>query len=204
MNKPSLRDFKKEATARTLAEAAFGLALERGLDGFVVEDAVNRAGYSRRTFANHFTCKEEAVALGVLAYDAKVEAEVKLSGFPDGTTPLDILHEWFKTRLTAEVLGRMRQLATLTRAYPALEPYFLSVLHKLQTAAREIMSELLDERYPDGYSDLLIGAAFGAIQPIIDGSLRVLLPDEAAAEAPGAIPFDRYLDIAFGYLRNGF
>ncbi len=57
----SLRDIKKEKTTNDLAEAAFELAIERGLDGFVVDDIVQRAGYSRRTFANYFSCKEEAV-----------------------------------------------------------------------------------------------------------------------------------------------
>ena len=46
-----LRDVKREATARALAQAAFDLAVERGLDGFTTDDIVSRAGYSRRTFA---------------------------------------------------------------------------------------------------------------------------------------------------------
>src|SRR5690554_2463187 len=57
-----LRDQKKLATRKALAEAAFELAVERGADGFVVEDIVTKAGYSRRTFANYFSCKEEAIA----------------------------------------------------------------------------------------------------------------------------------------------
>lgn len=42
MIKQTLRDFKKEATEKALAEAAFELALEHGLDGFVVEDIVQK------------------------------------------------------------------------------------------------------------------------------------------------------------------
>ena len=39
-----------------------GLAKERGLDGFVIDEVAELAGYSRRTFANHYPCKEAAVA----------------------------------------------------------------------------------------------------------------------------------------------
>lgn len=47
--KPTLRDKKKEATAYALSQSAFELALELGMDGFIVDDVVQKAGYSRRT-----------------------------------------------------------------------------------------------------------------------------------------------------------
>src|SRR5690606_20653021 len=68
MDKPSLRAIKREATAQAIAEAAFALARERGLDGFVVDDIVQLAGFSRRTFANYYACKEEAVAMAVMTH----------------------------------------------------------------------------------------------------------------------------------------
>ena len=64
MTESSLRERKKIATARDLALAAFELALEHGLGEATVEDVAERAGYSRRTFANHFSCKQEAVVEG--------------------------------------------------------------------------------------------------------------------------------------------
>ncbi|MEK3715313.1 TetR family transcriptional regulator [Paenibacillus sp. FSL R7-0333] len=62
MLKRNLRETKKEQTAQILADKAFELALEKGLDGYIIEDVVHRAGYSRRTFSNYYSCKEEALA----------------------------------------------------------------------------------------------------------------------------------------------
>src|SRR5689334_20807034 len=102
MNKPSLRDIKREATAQALAKAAFVLARERGMDGFVVEDVVQQAGYSRRTFANHFSCKEEAVAMAAITFHTMEDAEIVLAGLPDDISPIDALYRLLQTQFTVE------------------------------------------------------------------------------------------------------
>ncbi|MDB4868797.1 MAG: TetR family transcriptional regulator [Cohnella sp.] len=204
MNKQSLRNIKREATAQAIADAAFDLALERGLDGFVVEDVVQRAGYSRRTFANHFSCKEEAVATAAVTFNGIDEAENLLAAMPEGTALLDVLHQLMRTQLTADLLWKMRELVSLSKRHTTLEPYILSVFRRLQTAAQETLSDLSQGLYPEGYTHLLVGVVYGAILPVIDGSLNVLLPGESTVETPGATTFDQYLDTTFGYLRNGF
>ena len=204
MHKNWLLFKKTEATAQALANAAFELALERGLDGFVVEDVVQRAGYSRRTFANYYSCKEEAVAMAVETTNDIKEAEVLIDTLPDSTSPLDVLYQLLKMQLTAEFLWKLRQLATLSKQYPTLEPYMLSVTHRLQTTAQETLSDLFHGRYPEGYTHLLAGAVAGAVLPVLDGSLNVLLPGESADASPGALTFDQYVDTTFHYLRNGF
>ncbi|MBB6729822.1 TetR/AcrR family transcriptional regulator [Cohnella zeiphila] len=204
MTKHSLRDIKREATANALAEAAFELARERGLDGFVVEDVVQRAGYSRRTFANHFSCKEEAVAAAAVTFKAIDEAEELIANLPESASPLDILHQLMKMQLTAELLRRMRELVAFSKRHPTLEPYVLSLFRGLQSDAQEIMRELSRGRYPEEYIHLLVGALYGAVLPLLDGSLNVILPGQPSAEHPGATTFEHYLDTIFGYLRNGF
>jgi AcrR family transcriptional regulator len=57
-----LRERKKLGTRWALSDAAFELALERGLENVTREDIANRAGVSLRTFNNYFTGKYEAVA----------------------------------------------------------------------------------------------------------------------------------------------
>jgi AcrR family transcriptional regulator len=57
-----LRERKKLSTRWALSDAAFELALERGLENVTREDIANRAGVSLRTFNNYFTGKYEAVA----------------------------------------------------------------------------------------------------------------------------------------------
>ena len=102
MSENTLRDKKKQATRQALAEAAFNLALESGVDGFVVEDIVTKAGYSRRTFANYFTCKEEAIAAPVnpgvrtlfldkshgVVYSKLIDPQTGASDFREYTEPV--------------------------------------------------------------------------------------------------------------------
>ncbi|WP_276357915.1 TetR/AcrR family transcriptional regulator [Cohnella caldifontis] len=204
MNARGLRDRKKAATANALAEAAYELAMERGLDGFVVEDVVQRAGYARRTFANHFSCKEEAVVAAAVTFHGYEEAEDLLARLPEDTPPLDLLRQLTKMRLTAELLMKMRGLVTMSKRYPTLTPYILSIHRLLQNEAQQVLSGFSRGRYPEGYPHLLTGAVFGALLPLLDGTLNVLLPGQPAAEAPGAKTFEEYLETMFGLLKNGF
>lgn len=204
MNKQNLRHIKREATANAIADAAFALAQERGLDGFVVEDVVQRAGYSRRTFANHYSCKEEAVARAADIFKGADEIEVWIRGLNEEIAPLDILYHLMKMQLTGEHIWKLRQLVSLSKQHPTLEPYILSGLRRLQTSAQETLSELSYGRYPEVYTHLLAGAVYGAVLPLLDGSLNVLLPGQSGDETPDAVTFDHYLDTMFSYLRNGF
>ncbi|MBM7567247.1 TetR/AcrR family transcriptional regulator [Paenibacillus sacheonensis] len=204
MDKQSLRDKKREATAHALADAAFELAQERSLDGFVVDDIAQRAGYSRRTFANHFSCKEEAVATAAVSFKGSEEVRIWIDEQRENVSPLDILYRLLKLQLTGEHLLKLRQLVELSKQSKALEPYILSAFRRLQIAAQETLNEFSPERYPAGYTHLLAGMIYGAVMPVLDGSLNVLLPGQRAADGGNAEPFDRYLDTMFGYLRNGF
>ncbi|ASS67072.1 MULTISPECIES: TetR/AcrR family transcriptional regulator [Paenibacillus] len=204
MNKLTLRELKKEVTAHALAEAAFELAVEHGLDGFVVDDIARRAGYSRRTFANYYTCKEEAVVMAAFAFKEKQEPMDLLEALPEGAHPLDVLYRLMTMRLTATLIRRLRTLVALSKRSPSLEPYILSLLRRLQLEAQTTLNDISRGRYPEGYSHLLAGALYGAVLPLIDGSLDVLLPDEPEPADSGAATFEHYLDTAFSYLRNGF
>src|SRR5690606_18481887 len=106
MDKISLRAVKREATAQALSEAAFQLAREHGLDGFVVDDVAQRAGVSRRTFANYYACKEEAVAMAVMAHHDVDEAQALLDAVPEDAGPLDVLRQLLKAQFTAALLRK--------------------------------------------------------------------------------------------------
>ncbi len=58
----SLRERKKDATRRALAEHSLVLAQSRGYAGFTIADLVADVGVSRRTFCNYFASKAECVA----------------------------------------------------------------------------------------------------------------------------------------------
>jgi AcrR family transcriptional regulator len=59
---PSADDRRVQRTRRALREALVALLLERGWDGFSVQDVCDRADVGRSTFYTHFADKEELVA----------------------------------------------------------------------------------------------------------------------------------------------
>lgn len=197
-----LREIKREATAQALAESAFELALERGMDGFVIADVTDRAGYSRRTFANHFSCKEEAVASILLSDVDGLTAHI--TDVPDGTSLLDALHRMMRSQLSADMFDRLRKLVTLCSEHPALEPHILAAVRHIRQAAPAALSEFAKGRYSDEYILVLFAAAYGTISLLFDGSLDVLRPGEPAVAGSNSMTFDQFLDTTFAHLRNGF
>lgn len=57
-----LRERKKDATRRALAEHGLRLAIERGFAGFTIAELVADVGVSRRTFSNYFASKADCIA----------------------------------------------------------------------------------------------------------------------------------------------
>ncbi|HET8590950.1 MAG TPA: TetR/AcrR family transcriptional regulator [Nakamurella sp.] len=57
-----LRERKKDATRRALAERAMQLAVRHGYHGFTIADLVADVGVSRRTFSNYFASKADCIA----------------------------------------------------------------------------------------------------------------------------------------------
>ncbi len=203
MTERGLREIKKEATEQALAESAFELALERGLDGFVIADVTQRAGYARRTFANHFSCKEEAVT-SVLFAEVDTRVAAFIAGLPEGTPLLDALHELMRSQMSAEMFERVRQLISLCRQHPALEPHILAAVRHMRQATLEAWSEFAEGRDSDQYILVLLAAVYGAISLLFDGSIDVLPPGQPASAEFGAVTFAEFLDTTFAYLRTGF
>ncbi|WP_258166521.1 TetR/AcrR family transcriptional regulator [Paenibacillus sp. PCH8] len=197
---------KKEATERALAGTAFELTIEHGLDGFTVEELVQKVGCSRRTFANYFTCKEEAVARGATSVPNTTELEHLLTEIPDNASLLDVLYNLIKMQLTTELIGRLHQLVALSQTYPVLEPHYLGAMHQMQTQAQDTLLDLSNGKYDEVYTYLLINAIYGTILPLIDGRLNVLLPGQTMSEdtKADAVTFDQFLESVFGRLRTGF
>ena len=196
-----LRDLKREATAEALAQAAFELTRERGLSGFVTADVVERAGYSRRTFANHFSCKEEAVAS--VAFGGVEDASAILTGLPADLSLLDALLAVMRTQFTADALVRMRELMAMARQYPTLEPYVLGVQQRMRHTAQDLLASVAGDRYPTVYVPLLFGAVYGAVMAALEGTLDVHLGGESDLSST-SMDYSSFLDITFDYLRHGF
>ena len=195
-----LRDVKREATARALAQAAFDLAVERGLDGFTTDDIVSRAGYSRRTFANHYSCKEEAIVAVVL--ESVREGIETPADVPDDAPLLDWLHALARRQLSGPMLPTIRRTQALAEQYPSLDPWFLEVQRTIRQVALDVVSQRVGERYDALYVHLLVGAVYGALSAVLDGPFTLRLPGEP--EEAGSLDVDAFLETTFAHLRDGF
>lgn len=201
MSDNRLRDKKKTATRQALAEAAFNLAAERGVDGFVVEDIVSKAGYSRRTFANYFTCKEDAIA-NSLSLNDYMEPVDQFSFSLKDHTPLSTIEVFIRRSFTINKLKRLKELISLSREHPTLRLYVTGALMEMQDFAGRGIADAYGSDYPEEYYPILMGAVFGAVLPVIDESFDVNLPEDEEDEAGNE--FNQYMDIVFAHLRKGF
>ena len=210
MSEMTLRDAKRRVTARALAQAAFALAQERGVDGFTIDEVARRAGYSRRTFANHYAGKEEAIA--AVALELVRDA---LDTVPDEGQPLvDWLQEVARQQLSGGLLLALRDLRILAERHPPLRPHLLEVQRCIRETARDAVVARLDGRGSRIYAHLLVGAAYGALTCVLDGQIPVRLPTApgpAQATGPGSsgedaseLTLEDFIDLTFTHLREGF
>jgi AcrR family transcriptional regulator len=202
MHEPGLREIKKEATAHALAQSAFELALERGLDGFVIDDVARRAGYSRRTFANYFSCKEEAVVSVLHVGDSNVP--VFIADFAEDASLLDVLEALIRRQMSAGMLETVHRLVELCQESPALEPYILAAVRQIRQTTVAALVEFAQGRYSDRYIHMLFAMAYGSLSLLFDGDLDVLPPGQNDGGGQDAVTFEEFIDSTFAYLRNGF
>ncbi len=199
MTDATLRETKRRETARALAHAAFDLARERGVDDFTIDEVAARAGYSRRTFANHFAGKEEAIV--AIAYERVRHA---LDTTPDVDLPaVDWLRAVARQQLSDGLLVALRELHALAVVHPSLRPHLLEVQRAIREAAREALLARVDGRTNRVTAHLLVGAAYGALSCVLDGHVSVRLPGQPDAGA-GELTLDEFVDLTFTHLRDGF
>lgn len=189
--KPGIREAKKYETRRALGFAAFELALEQGLHGFVVEDVTDRVGVSRRTFFNYFSRKEEAVvAVGGFVFDDGMAA---LRDRPADEPLLDSLRLVVEQVIRPDNLGLITRLSTIASDYPELVPYELAVRERMVQGAHEALVERMPSDCPTFFPLALVHAAFGVVTAAINH----------AGDNPEA-NVSALVDEAFGYLSTGF
>ncbi|MBM7836791.1 AcrR family transcriptional regulator [Alkalihalobacillus xiaoxiensis] len=201
MTDDRLREQKKLQTKQTLAESAFYLAKDKGVEGFIVEDVVKKAGFSRRTFANYFSCKEEAIASAFYIGDSPLDFRVTIE--TEKINPVDAIHLFIKHSFSLEKLNRLYDLMYMSKENPTLRLYVNGTLHEVQTFAKEGLNEAYGATYSKLYFHMLLGAVFGALLPLFEEEMVIELP-LAELKTKKDHPFFDYVDQIFEQLRKGF
>ena len=114
----SLRERKKDATRRALAETAMNLAVERGYAAVTIADITDAVGVSRRTFSNYFSGKAECVAAVTEGWFDDIAQSIRDA--PDGQ-PLDQLLCDALLRVAADLPQRWERFFSLLHDEPELK-----------------------------------------------------------------------------------
>ncbi len=202
MTSAGLRGRKKIETARRLASCAYALARDRGVDAVTTDEIAAAAGYSRRTVANYFDGKAEAVVDGfflTIGFPGQHlrHPDTVVTRPPVATVDdlLDLAEHALREVLGGPVVAELHAFARLVHDSTLLRPYLLGALRDL----------VLETFKPDDVAsweaaELLLGAIVGLVAVILE---RLANPGErCAALEPHEL--DALLERAFGFLRTGF
>lgn len=201
---PSLRELKKRATSHQLATAAYELAREVGLDAFTIDDVAARAGYSRRTFANHFSCKQEAVVDGFFAHLGLPLAldDLGTAGVTGVGDVIDLSERVVATMFTPEHLAEIHAFGQLVEASAPVRPYVLDGLHRLRSSGRLAS---LSDHVTDETQMLLFGATLGMVATVLEDVMRRAgCADDDGPQSVDLTSTALTLRRAFDLLRHGF
>lgn len=199
MTEPSLRERKKLATARELALAALELALARGLSETTIEDIAEHVGYSRRTFANHFSCKQEAVVAGFFLrlgmpgqrFGATQE-NLELSAPVQVDEIVDAAERAYSALFDGDGAARVVEFGRFVDAEPSLAPFVHQTVFE---ARREYRDQLVAAGMAPGRAALLLGALLCVGGVVVEE----LLAEHATPEDVSAL-----LAEGLGNVRRGF
>lgn len=181
----SLRETKKEATRRALADAAASLALSGGSDSVTVGAIAEAAGVSARTFHNYFTSAADALLYSTADVLEQFSAEV-----PDLFPEARGVTELFES-IVLDSLGdqqtELHSLPSLFRVGEALENLSTSSEEKRKyDAVAHGVLDAFHARFParDSFevAVLLQASAGAAIVALKECTTHQLTNDSVGAE----------------------
>ncbi len=154
-----LREQKRSATQRRIADAAARLAVEQGVAATTVDSIAAAAGVGRATFFRYFDSKELAVATGFSDAGAWVLAGV-IADVDPGLGPLDAIRAAYG--VLGENFDSQRQLfleqAQLSRSSAAMFAWTLYLYGDWEIAIAEAVASRFTDLAPDDPRPRMLGA----------------------------------------------
>jgi AcrR family transcriptional regulator len=161
-----LREIKKQMTRESIAEAAFKLVIDKGLDHVTIEEIAQEAFISPRTVSNYFSCKEEAVvAAGSHDWPTIIE---NFERRPADEDPLHALSEIFVDYANTQTRQQSRlraQKLELTETYPSLRRFQIAEYDQFEDELRTVIAARTGTQVDtDMYPSLAAAAAVSVIK----------------------------------------
>ncbi|OBH93374.1 TetR family transcriptional regulator [Mycobacterium sp. E2733] len=155
----SLAERKRTAMRQRIAAAAAQLVAASGLAGTTVDRIAEEADIGRATFFRYFNSKEDAVAEGMTVHWLN-RITTALAAQPEHLSATDAVIGAF-TDLAggfADIEGRIRELAVLTRSSETLDAWTLHIYVRYELAIAELIAPRLRRLAPQDPTPRLIGA----------------------------------------------
>jgi AcrR family transcriptional regulator len=177
---------RRVRTGHQIAVCAQRLTVERGLDGFTMDDLAEAAGVSRRTLFNYYPSKFEAVLGPMHDLEPELVQEFRDRG-PSGDLIEDIgvvLSRIF------EVKGFDRAEADAARRAVRSDPRLLAAAHNRFEAITADFTDLLIDREGPGF-----GERRARILLVVIAVLHDVVLDQVLADETGRLTMaDAYVD----------
>jgi hypothetical protein len=107
-------------------------------------------------------------------------------------------------QLSGGMLPLLQQLRRLASEHQGLEPYLADVQLQIRRMAQDAVAGRAGSNVSRLSSRILVGAAYGALMSVLDGSVPILLPGDPAPASEDAVSVDEFLTTVFTHLRRGF
>ena len=182
--RPGLRERKKEATRRLIADTARGLFAERGFDAVTVAEVARAADVAEKTVFNYFPTKEDLFYADMEAFEERLLGAIRER--PAGETVLEAFRRFFLAPQgvlalgdDAEATARLHSVTRVITGSPALLARERQVHARYTDALAALLAE---ETGSEGVEPWVAAhALLGVHRALIDHVRRRVLD---GAEAP--------------------
>lgn len=185
-----LRERKRQATRRRIAETAQGLFMVHGYEATTVDTIAAEAGISRRTFFSYFKSKDDIIGFWQEADAAALRADL-LKVSPD-RAPLDVVCELTVKHIERFTTEQMTAIDNLMRSSEALLARKQTFYAEQEQALFQTLCEVW--RQPERRPALRMVALVGI------GAMRLALQAWREQHGPRQ-PVARFLRDAFASLK---
>ena len=147
----SARTSRTELRRRQLAEAAYALLSEGGMEAVTAEAVAHHAGLSRRTLFNYYSSAEDALTAGLTEWVTELTCAVLTR--PDGEDLTDSLRAAMARQPGPEVLEQLRTLVLAARSSPGARRFAA----EFGIDQCEALEAVIRARVGAGADDVLVG-----------------------------------------------
>ncbi len=170
------RDGKRASTARRITAAAQELVLDRGLDGFTMDELAAQVGVSRRTLFNYFPSKDDAVLGGHPDLDER-QLGTFAAGGPHGHLVDDLAEV---VLAVVREIPETREEVVRGRRLIAENPRLLALAHQRLKESVESCMGFIEQREGPGFDRHRVDLAIALVLVCFHHAMDRYLEDDAS------------------------